>query len=165
MTNEELKAGIDALRFTMEMFLYDPGTGQTKEASELNELDKITYDGCIAGVTALEKAEKYSWHDLRKNPDDLPDAEKEVDVVCIRGNRKIRTHGFYENGKVHTEDSDWFWDEISGYGTYCEETDDYIIPEGWWEYRHYNPDGVYNNIIDDKVIAWREIDFYEEDEE
>ena len=26
-------------------------------------------------IEALEKADKYKWHDLRKNPDDLPEAD------------------------------------------------------------------------------------------
>ena len=26
-------------------------------------------------IKALEKADKYRWHDLRKNPDDLPEAD------------------------------------------------------------------------------------------
>ena len=30
----------------------------------------------------------------------------------------------------------------------------YIIPEGWWEYRHFNPDDVYNNKIDCPVVGW-----------
>mgnify|MGYP000047769626 CR=1 FL=1 len=35
-----------------------------------------------------------------------------------------------------------------------EERDDYRIPEGWWEYRHFNPDDVYNNKIDCPVVGW-----------
>ena len=27
-------------------------------------------------IKALEKADKYRWHDLRKNPDDLPEADE-----------------------------------------------------------------------------------------
>ena len=27
-------------------------------------------------IEALEKADKYKWHDLRKNPDDLPEADE-----------------------------------------------------------------------------------------
>ena len=37
---------------------------------------------------------------------------------------------------------------------YDEENDCCYIPEGWWEYRHYNPDDVYNNTIDDEVTHW-----------
>ena len=35
---------------------------------------KAIEDACILAVEALEKADKYRWHDLRKNPDDLPEA-------------------------------------------------------------------------------------------
>ena len=32
------------------------------------------YEAIEMAVEALEKADKYRWHDLRKNPDDLPEA-------------------------------------------------------------------------------------------
>lgn len=32
------------------------------------------YEAIEMAVDALEKADKYRWHDLRKNPDDLPEA-------------------------------------------------------------------------------------------
>lgn len=38
--------------------------------------------------------------------------------------------------------------------TLHEERDDYRIPEGWWEYRHFNPDDIYNNKIDRPVVGW-----------
>ena len=36
-------------------------------------------------IKALEKADKYRWHDLRKNPDDLPEADgnSESDYVLV----------------------------------------------------------------------------------
>ena len=37
---------------------------------------KAKEDACILAVDALEKADKYRWHDLRKNPDDLPEADE-----------------------------------------------------------------------------------------
>ena len=37
---------------------------------------KAKEDACILAVEALEKADKYKWHDLRKNPDDLPEADE-----------------------------------------------------------------------------------------
>ena len=48
---------------------------------EILKLNKIVID-------ALEKADKYRWHDLRKNPDDLPEAigggdESEYVLVMI----------------------------------------------------------------------------------
>lgn len=130
----------------------------------LYESGKLSEDEFDLLTELIEKSEKYKWHDLRKNPDDLPEAETEVDVVCIRGKKHIRTHGFYEDGNVHTEESNWFWEDINIFGAYCEETDDYIIPEGWWEFRHYNPDECFNGVIDDKVIAWRYIENFEVEE-
>ena len=37
---------------------------------------KAIEDANILAVEALEKADKYKWHDLRKNPDDLPEADE-----------------------------------------------------------------------------------------
>ena len=34
------------------------------------------YEAIEMAVDALEKADKYRWHDLRKNPDDLPEADE-----------------------------------------------------------------------------------------
>ena len=34
------------------------------------------------------------------------------------------------------------------------ETDTYLVPKGWWEYRHFNQDDVYNKIVDEEVVAW-----------
>ena len=34
------------------------------------------YEAIEMAVEALEKADKYRWHDLRKNPDDLPEADE-----------------------------------------------------------------------------------------
>ena len=33
------------------------------------------YEAIEMAVDALKKADKYRWHDLRKNPDDLPEAD------------------------------------------------------------------------------------------
>lgn len=51
--------------------------------------------------------------------------------------------------------SKWHWNDIQEEWDY--EEDSMIIPEGWWEYRHFNPDDVYNNIVDEKVIAWHHL--------
>lgn len=43
------------------------------------------YKAIEMAVEALEKADKYRWHDLRKNPDDLPEADgnSESDYVLV----------------------------------------------------------------------------------
>lgn len=55
MTNKEAKKIMDNL-----IYLYRP-LGGSLEAWHM-------------AIKALEKADKYKWHDLRKNPDDLPEA-------------------------------------------------------------------------------------------
>lgn len=64
------------------------------------------------------------------------------------------TTAHYEDGSVFLQDSVWYWEDLPDWGTYDEERDDYKIPKGWWEYRHFNPDDVYNNKIDCSVMGW-----------
>ena len=88
----------------------------------------------------------------------LPPPETEV---LIRARRKfsngdtkdIITTAFYEDGTVRENNSDWRWEDIDG--EWDEDEDCLIIPEGWWEYRHFNADEVYNNAVDAEVIEWR----------
>ena len=73
MTNEEaikmfktiIITEIDRLPYhydeEVDYYVYD----DTSKVDELLQLNKIV-------SKALEKADKYRWHDLRKNPDDLP---------------------------------------------------------------------------------------------
>ena len=49
----------------VDYYVYD----DTSKVDELLQLNKIV-------SKALEKADKYKWHDLRKNPDDLPKADE-----------------------------------------------------------------------------------------
>ena len=88
----------------------------------------------------------------------MPPVETEVFIVAKRkycgGEVKyITTTAMYEDGTVLENDSSWRWEDIEG--EWDEENDCYIIPEGWWENRHYNPDDVYNNAVDDEVVAWQ----------
>lgn len=79
--------------------------------------------------------------------DRLPECEKEVLIVTDNG---IITTAMYEDGKMSTDDSTWNWYDLD----YDEDRDEYLIPEGWWENKHYNPDEAYNNCVDDKVTHW-----------
>ena len=77
MTNKEaikmfkaiIIAEIDRLPYhydeEVDYYVYD----DTSKVDELLQLNKIV-------SKALEKADKYRWHDLRKNPDDLPEADE-----------------------------------------------------------------------------------------
>ncbi len=86
--------------------------------------------------------------------DRLPEPETEVLVMAVdnMGYATITT-AMYEDGTKRTEDSKWVWDNYCAF-EYDEERDTYIVSEGWWEYRHYNPDDVYNNPVDDHVTHW-----------
>lgn len=92
------------------------------------------------------------WRDPDKDP---PKVETEVLILYrndIDGYGITTAH--YEDGSVFLQDSVWYWEDLPGWGTYDEERDDYKIPKGWWEYRHFNLDEVYNNRIDRPVVGW-----------
>ena len=84
----------------------------------------------------------------------LPEPEMEVLVVCRRGGVSFVCPAMHEDGTIIRSESIWNWNEIEGYGLYSEEADDWYIPEGWCEYRQFNVDDVYNNIIDCAVTHW-----------
>ena len=89
MTNEEaikifksiIIAEIDRLPHHYDEEVDDDVYDNIERIDEILELNKIV-------IKALEKANKYRWHDLRKNPDDLPEAigggyESEYVLVMI----------------------------------------------------------------------------------
>ena len=102
--------------------------------------------------TAILEADAQRW----RNPEtDPPKVETEVLILYrndIDGYGITTAH--YEDGSVFLQDSVWYWEDLPDWGTYDEERDDYKIPKGWWEYRHFNPDEVYNNQIDRPVVGW-----------
>ena len=96
---------------------------------------------------------KMNWISVK---DRLPESEKEV-LIAAKSEYMGKvywtiTTAMYEDGAIHTEDSEWNWYDCTF--KYDEETDDYIIDEGGWEYRHYNPEDVYNNPVDNFVLFW-----------
>jgi transcriptional regulator with XRE-family HTH domain len=92
------------------------------------------------------------WRDPNTDP---PKVEEDVlilfETAC--GGYGITT-AHYEDGTVLSQESAFYWEEIFEWGTYDEESDDYFIPKGWWEYRYFNPDDVYNNRVDSPVVGW-----------
>ena len=95
----------------------------------------------------------------------LPECEQEV-LICTKKTvyvsrssgytfteEEIVTPALYEDGTMREVDSKWRWEDIDWAG-WDEEEDCGIIPEGWWENRHFNTDEVYNNVVDKEVIAW-----------
>ena len=76
MTNKEaiemfkaiIMAEIDRLPHHYDAEVDDDVYDDINKVDELLQLNKIV-------SKALGKADKYRWHDLRKNPDDLPEAD------------------------------------------------------------------------------------------
>ena len=104
-------------------------------------------------IKVLEKAEKYYWPDLRKDPEDLPDK--------LQGKTGME---FYETVQENHEH-----DEIRASYQYC----DAIGAWGWWS-DIYDPvtlgfvDTEFHELEEEgyeKVIAWREIEPFEEVEQ
>lgn len=88
----------------------------------------------------------------------MPPVETEVFILARRKFKDgsysyTTTMAMYEDGTVSECDSCWMWEGIDG--EYDEENDCYILPEGWWESRKYNPTDVTNFAVDDEVIAWQ----------
>lgn len=98
-------------------------------------------------IQELEKQLNGGWISVSER---LPECEEEVLILT---ERNTITTAMHEDGKMPEEDSMWNWYEVEF--NYDEENGVYYVPEGWWEYRHFNPDDVYNNAIDEKVIAWQ----------
>ena len=46
---------IDGLRMTMDLFTFDPSTGEEKDPDDLNDLDRTTYDACKGALEILEQ--------------------------------------------------------------------------------------------------------------
>lgn len=107
---------------------------------------------CFYNMEKQETSVFSAWRDPEADP---PKVETEVLVLYrneIDGYGITTAH--YEDGNVFSEDSEWNWEDLPDWGTYDEERDAYKIPKGWWEYRHFNPDEVYNNRIDRPVVGW-----------
>ena len=117
-------------------------------------------DACALAVAALREQEERRWIPVTER---RPEVETDVLVQYNRNGYKGITTAMYEDGNTYTEDSLWFWNEKSCFCTYDEEKDDYIIPEGWWESRYFNPDDVYNNVIDVPVTHWMPLPPAQED--
>ena len=94
-------------------------------------------------ATAPTVSEWPKWRNPETNP---PKVEEDVlilfETAC--GGYGITT-AHYEDGTVLSKKSAFYWEE---------ENDDYFIPKGWWEYRYFNPEDVYDNRVDSPVVGW-----------
>ena len=89
------------------------------------------YPAVKKAVEALEKAEKYRRHDLRKNPEDLPEYFEYVMIYTYRSEIYIASI-----------------EKISDYFMWCLKDDDF----------------GYCDIGSTDVVAWREIEPFDEEE-
>ena len=116
----------------------------------------------VAVQKAFDALEKQRWIPVSER---LPECEQEV-LICTKKKvyvskktgmewyeESVITPALYEDGTMLEVDSKWRWEDID-YAGWDEKEDCGIIPEGWWENRHFNPDEVYNNPVDKEVIAW-----------
>ena len=109
---------------------------------QIREVDRLYAEKCKE-VAELQKS---PWIPVTER---LPKCEEEVYIQTKNG---TMTTAAYEDGTIPNEESIWNWTDIDF--DYDEETDTYLVPKGWWEYRHFNPDEVYNNKVDEEVVAW-----------
>ena len=105
MTNKEaiemfktiMMAEIDRLPHHYDAEVGEDVYDSTSKVDEILQLNKIV-------SKALEKADKYRWHDLRKNPNDLPEANgnSESDyVLAMIGTPEWNSweQAYYHHGK------------------------------------------------------------------
>lgn len=116
---------------------------------------KAAYEDAIKIVNQVALKYDGGWIPVSER---LPEVETEVLIYARRkykggGYKDIITTAMYEDGTVRDDDSSWAWEDLDG--EWDEEADCMIIPEGWWENKHYNPDGVLNYGVDDDVVAWQ----------
>lgn len=124
-------------------------TKVSEHTAEISGIRRAEYK--IIKVNPVKPTMNNTWIPCSER---LPEPETEVLVVCRRGGVSFVCPAMYEDGKMLRGESIWNWNEIDGYGLYNEDADDWFIPEGWWEYRQFNDDDVYNNLIDCAVTNW-----------
>lgn len=110
--------------------------GYKDGASDMEKAKNVAIDGL------LKQIDKYRWHDLRKDPDDLPqkrDGNEEYLYVVMYGDCEICERKYD-----------------------CEVLDDSCIHK---YYVHFVENGDKNSWYDGYVIAWREMKTFEEESE
>lgn len=134
-----------------------PPKNKTQEA--LNAYSKGYEDGTYNFYNSISKLifdikYKNGWV---YTEDDYPRCEQNVLVLTDEG---TITTAIYEDGTICEEDSNWFWSGLDINGKYDDERQCMIISEGWYEYRNFNPEEIYNNKINENVIAWQPLPRY-----
>jgi hypothetical protein len=99
-----IKEIIDGLKFTVDMFLFDPSTGETYKEPR-NDMDKTTIDACKGAIELLEQTR---WIPVSER---LPEENGFYLATCdgkICGeNEPFTGLAEYENGKWVDDEEDY----------------------------------------------------------
>lgn len=84
---------------------------------------------------AADRIERMQWIPVTER---FPENEKDVLIAFTRrglrgGIYRCVGMAFHTDGKMLSDDSAYCWNLDNVDLEYNEESDDYIIPEGWWE--------------------------------
>lgn len=126
MTVKEI---IDGLKFTVDMFLFDPTTGETYTEPR-NDMDKTTIDACKGAIELLEQTR---W---------IPVSEKLPEV------RDDKYGDTSDDVLICVMDEDGYYSISTGFYGYYPNNGSY---QGWWSVWTDGCDKLYSK---DKVVAW-----------
>lgn len=130
---------------------------RSKTYSEV-QCDAIRYSLGMAMDIIMKAATEYNngWIPVE---DRLPGNEEEVEITFTKKDWMtgktlyLTARAFYENGTLTTEDSAFGWNDTDNWDI-DEDTDTYLIPEGWYEGVSFTEKF---EIVDMPVIAWRKL--------
>ena len=109
---------ISGLKYTIELFLFDPATGHSKDPDDLNALDRITYDACVGAIALLKEQEDLGTELtnavelIHKKNKRIEKLLKEQEAITIK---KTKEHGFGVYGGICPKCRNW----IQSAHSYC----------------------------------------------
>lgn len=129
------------------------GCAYRNKAEHAGECVGRLYRDTVEYIEQLE-AQVPEWIPVTER---LPENDVPVLVSAKRKDWKGKEYrivftAFHTDGTTHTEDSGYGWDLEDTGLMYCEETDDYIIPEAWWEDVTFAEE--FSKVYDATVTHW-----------
>ena len=127
---------IDGLRMTMDLFTFDPTTGEEKDPDDLNDLDRATYDACKGALEILERLDTDSDTISRQAAIDALD--KRFDKIPMEQTTEILKLRKDLRGlpSIQSEQKRGRWiygeDEYGIDGYHCDKCG-FFVP---WDYTH-----------------------------
>ena len=121
---------------------------QVLDAATINSITKKQVLNVVSWL--FNKQQKYRWHDLRKNPNDLPDANYPSNTwfeVVQKDNEEELPRGAMQ------------YDDVLGFGFYHDIFDPVSLGYVDTEFTTAEEEGLA------EVVAWREIEEFESEEE